>query len=65
LRRPQQSTAAACEPRGRPPGGRSKATGLSTDMHFAMVWTFREGKQVRMRMYASPGEAFEAVGLSE
>ena len=45
--------------------GRSKATGLSTDMHFAMVWTFREGKQVRMRMYASPGEAFEAVGLSE
>jgi ketosteroid isomerase-like protein len=43
--------------------GRSKATGLPTDMSFAMAWTFRDGKQLRMRMYASHDEAREAVGL--
>jgi len=43
--------------------GRSKATGLPADMHFAMVWTVRDGKQFRMRMYASPDEALEATGL--
>jgi len=43
--------------------GRSKATGLPADMHFAMVWTIRDGKQFRMRMYASPDEALEATGL--
>jgi ketosteroid isomerase-like protein len=45
--------------------GRSKATGLPVDMHFAMVWTFRDGKAVRMLMYASPDEALEAAGLRE
>jgi len=45
--------------------GRSKATGLPTDMHFAMVWEFRGGKQVRMRMYASPDEALTATGLTK
>jgi ketosteroid isomerase-like protein len=45
--------------------GRSRATGLPVDMHFAMVWTFRDGKQIRMRMYASPDEALTAAGLSE
>ncbi len=45
--------------------GRSKATGVSVEMHFAQVWAFREGKQVRMEMYADPAEALEAVGLRE
>lgn len=45
--------------------GRSKATGLPVDMHFAMVWTIRDGKQAQMRMYASPDEGLEAVGLRE
>jgi ketosteroid isomerase-like protein len=45
--------------------GRSKGTGLPVDMHFAMVWTIRDGKQARMRMYASPDEGLEAVGLRE
>ena len=45
--------------------GRSKATGLPVEMHFAQVWTFRDGKQIRMEMYASPGEAIEATGLRE
>jgi ketosteroid isomerase-like protein len=45
--------------------GRSKATGLPTNMHFAMVWEFSGGKQVRMRMYASPDEALKATGLTK
>jgi ketosteroid isomerase-like protein len=43
--------------------GRSKATGLEAEMDFAMVWTFRDGKQFRMNMYASREEALEAAGL--
>jgi ketosteroid isomerase-like protein len=43
--------------------GRSKATGLPVDMRFAQVWTLRNGKQVRMEMYADPDEALRAVGL--
>ena len=45
--------------------GRAKATGLLVDMRFASVWTFRDGKEAWMRMYASPDEALEAVGLRE
>ena len=45
--------------------GRSKATGLPVDMHFGQVWQVRDGKNLRMRMYASPDEALEAAGLSE
>ena len=45
--------------------GRSKATGVPVDMHFGQVWLLRDGKQVRMQMYASPEEALEAAGLGE
>ena len=45
--------------------GRSKATGLPVEMRFAQVWMFRDGKQIRMEMYASADEALEAVGLRE
>jgi ketosteroid isomerase-like protein len=45
--------------------GRSKTTGLLVDMHFAQVWTFRDGRQARMRMYASPEEGLKAAGLHE
>jgi ketosteroid isomerase-like protein len=45
--------------------GRAKATGLPVDMTLAQVWTIRDGKEVRMEMYANPGEALEAAGLSE
>ena len=45
--------------------GRSKATGLLVDMHFGQVWQIRDGKNLRMRMYASPDEALEAAGLQE
>jgi ketosteroid isomerase-like protein len=42
--------------------GRSKTTGLNVDMTFAQVWTIRDGKQVRMEMYAEPAEALAAAG---
>jgi ketosteroid isomerase-like protein len=45
--------------------GRAKATGLPVDMHFGQVWTFRDGKQLRMEMYSTPEEALRAVGLLE
>ncbi len=45
--------------------GRSKATGLPVDMHFAQLWTLRDGKQIRMRMYADPDAALRAAGLAE
>jgi ketosteroid isomerase-like protein len=45
--------------------GRSKATGLAVDMHFGQVWEVRDGKNIRMRMYASADEALEAAGLRE
>jgi ketosteroid isomerase-like protein len=45
--------------------GRAKATGLAVDMHFAMVFTVWDGKQVRMEMYADPAEALAAVGLGD
>ena len=43
--------------------GRSKTTGMPIDMTFAQAFTLRDGKQVRMEMYADPSEALEAAGL--
>ena len=45
--------------------GRATETGLPVDMHFGQVWTYRDGKQLRMEMYATPEEALRAAGLSE
>jgi ketosteroid isomerase-like protein len=45
--------------------GRSKATGIPVEMRFAQVWTFRDGRAIRMEMYANRDEALEAVRLSE
>ncbi len=43
--------------------GRSKTTGLEVDMTFAQVFTIRDGKQVRMEMYADPAAGLAAAGL--
>jgi ketosteroid isomerase-like protein len=43
---------------------RSKATGLAVEMHFAMLWSVRDGMQVRMEMYADPAEGLQATGLA-
>jgi len=45
--------------------GRSKATGIPVDMRFAQVWTLRDGRAIRMQMYANPDEALEAAGPVE
>jgi ketosteroid isomerase-like protein len=45
--------------------GRAKATGMPVDMLFGQVWTFRDGKQVRMEMYSTPEEALRATGLGQ
>jgi len=34
-------------------------------MHFGQVWTFRDGKQLRMEMYTTPEGALRAAGLDE
>jgi ketosteroid isomerase-like protein len=43
--------------------GRSKTTGMPIDMTFAQTFTLRDGKQVRMEMYADPSEALQAAEL--
>lgn len=43
--------------------GRSKVSGMQTEMSFAMVWSFRDGLETRMEMYSDPREALEAAGL--
>jgi ketosteroid isomerase-like protein len=45
--------------------GRARISGVPVDMRFAQVWTLKDGKQIRMQMYATPEEALEAVGLSK
>ena len=43
--------------------GRAKASGIETELRYAVVYTLRHGKVVRGREYESRG--IEAVGLSE
>jgi ketosteroid isomerase-like protein len=33
-------------------------------MHFSQVWTFRDGRAVRMELYWDNGEARRAAGLA-
>lgn len=44
--------------------GRGRGSGLEIDNHIAWVWTFRDGKAVRLVVYEEPAEALEAVGLA-
>jgi len=43
--------------------GPSRSTGLPVDMRFARVFTIRDGKRLRMEMYADPEEVLKAVGM--
>jgi ketosteroid isomerase-like protein len=45
--------------------GSMRHTGLPSNVLWAAVWTFREGKVVRGQGYMRRDEALEAVGLSE
>jgi ketosteroid isomerase-like protein len=44
--------------------GRGKASGIDVEQRFAMIWTVRGGRAIRMEMYPTREEALEAVGLS-
>jgi ketosteroid isomerase-like protein len=41
-----------------------KASGAPVDIHIGQVWTLRNGKAVRWRIYKSKAEALSAVGAS-
>ena len=45
---------------------RGKRSGIEVDTPpFAQVWTLRDGKVIRMRIYPDHAEALKAAGLSE
>jgi ketosteroid isomerase-like protein len=46
-------------------GARAKASGVDTELRYAVVNTVRDGKVVRGREYWTRDQALEAVGLSE
>jgi ketosteroid isomerase-like protein len=45
--------------------GRGKASGVEVDQRYAMVWTLRDGRAVRMDMYPTREDALVAVGLPQ
>jgi ketosteroid isomerase-like protein len=45
--------------------GRAKASGIETDLTFAVLYTVRDGKLARGREYETREGALEAAGLSE
>jgi ketosteroid isomerase-like protein len=45
--------------------GRAKASGIETDLRYAVVYTIRNDKIVRGREYFDRNEALEAAGLRE
>ena len=45
--------------------GVGRASGIIVDRRHYALWTFREGKIVRLRVYLDRNEALEAAGLSE
>ena len=44
---------------------KGRRTAIPVEQRIAQVWTIRDGKGIRVRTYASPSEALEAVGLAE
>ena len=44
--------------------GRGRASGVPVELHFAQVWSFREGVPVRMVVYADVEEGRRAAGLA-
>ena len=45
--------------------GRGRASGVFTKLRYGGVWTLRDGRVTSIISYTDPGEALEAVGLSE
>jgi ketosteroid isomerase-like protein len=44
--------------------GRGRVSGVPVELHFAQVWSFREGVPVRMVVYADIEEGRRAAGLA-
>ena len=44
---------------------RGKGSGIETEIRYAYVWRFREGKVVYCKSYGDPAQALEAAGLRE
>ena len=42
---------------------KGRQTAIPVEQRFALVWTFRDGKALQVRAYASLSEALDAVGL--
>jgi ketosteroid isomerase-like protein len=42
-----------------------KTSGVPVDIHIGQVWTVRDGKAVRWRIYRTKEEALKAVGMEE
>ena len=45
--------------------GRGRDSGAEVEAPMAHVWTFRDGKAVRLRQFLDRAEALGAIGLSE
>jgi ketosteroid isomerase-like protein len=45
--------------------GRGRESGAEVEAQMAHIWTFREGKAIRLRQYLDRSKALEAAGLSE
>ena len=45
--------------------GRGKLSGVPVEQRESHVWTLRDGKLRRLRIYASKDEALKAVGVAE
>jgi ketosteroid isomerase-like protein len=44
---------------------RGMQSGIAVESHSAMVWTFRDGRILRMQMFQTKDEALEAVGIAD
>lgn len=44
--------------------GRGRGSGVPTEMRFFQLWTFRDGRAVRMEMFTDLDEARRAAGLA-
>jgi uncharacterized protein len=45
--------------------GHGRASGIKVENRVVHIWTIRDGKATRFRVYGTKREAFEALGLSE
>jgi ketosteroid isomerase-like protein len=45
--------------------GRGKASGIPVDRELTWIWTFRNGRIVRMEPFRTKEQALEAAGLAE